>query len=42
MDDPTGDYILSLGKRIDKLERDVVHLEGQLHLSPGGEGSSRQ
>ena len=31
MDDPTGDYMLSLGKRVDKLERDLEHLEGQLH-----------
>jgi hypothetical protein len=31
IDDPTGDYILSLGKHVDKLERDVRHLEGQLH-----------
>jgi hypothetical protein len=31
MDDPKGDHILSLGKRVDKLERDVEHLEGQLH-----------
>jgi hypothetical protein len=31
MDDPTDDYMLSLGKRVDKLERDLEHLEGQLH-----------
>jgi len=31
MDNPTGDYMLSLGKRVDKLERDLEHLEGQLH-----------
>jgi hypothetical protein len=36
MDDPVGDYILSLGKRVDKLERDVEHLERQLHPSAGG------
>jgi hypothetical protein len=35
MDDPTGDYILSLGKRVDKLEREVEHLERQLHSEPG-------
>jgi hypothetical protein len=29
MDDPTGDYMLSLGKRVDKLERDLERLEGQ-------------
>ena len=37
-DDPTGDYILSLGKRVDKLERDVEHLERQLHSRPGDSG----
>jgi hypothetical protein len=31
MDDPTGGYLLSLGKRVDKLDRDLEHLEGQLH-----------
>ncbi len=36
MDAPTGDYILSLGKRVDKLERDVEHLERQVHSRPGG------
>jgi len=30
IDDPKGDYILSLGTRVDKLERDMKHLEGQL------------
>jgi hypothetical protein len=30
MDDPSGDYIFFLGKRVDKLERDVEHLERQL------------
>ena len=34
MDDPKGDYILSLGKRVDKLERDVEDLEAQLHSRP--------
>ena len=38
MDDPTGDYMFSLGKRVDKLERDVEHLETQLHSSAGGGG----
>jgi hypothetical protein len=36
VDDPTGDYILSLGKRVDKLERDVEHLERQPHSNAGG------
>jgi hypothetical protein len=36
IDYSTGDYILSLGKRIDKLERDVEHLERGLHSRPGG------
>ena len=30
IDDPKGDYILSRGTRVDKLERDMKHLEGQL------------
>jgi hypothetical protein len=38
MDDPKGDYILSLGKRVNKLERDVENLERQLHSHPGGSG----
>jgi hypothetical protein len=38
MDDPTGDYMLSLGKRVDKLEREVEHLESALHSRPGGGG----
>jgi hypothetical protein len=36
IDDPHGHYMFSLEKRIDKLERDVEHLEGQLHPRPGG------
>jgi len=31
---PTGDDIVSLAKRVDKLEHDVVHLERQLHSRP--------
>jgi polyhydroxyalkanoate synthesis regulator phasin len=38
MDDPTGDYMLSLEKRVDKLERDLRQLEGQLRSQPGGIG----
>ena len=38
IDDPTGDYIFVLGKRVDELERDVEHLERQLHSSCGGGG----
>jgi hypothetical protein len=30
IDDPKGDYILSLGTRLDKLERDIEHLERKL------------
>ena len=37
-DDPAGDYIFSLGERVDKLERDVEHLERQLHSNAGGGG----
>jgi phosphate uptake regulator len=40
LDNPTGDYILSLRKRVDKLERDVEHLERQLHSSPGGKAAA--
>jgi hypothetical protein len=29
VDDPVGDYILSLGKRVDKLENDLARLDGQ-------------
>lgn len=38
IDDPVGDYILSLGKRIDKLEREMEQLERQQHSSAGGGG----
>lgn len=34
IDDPTGHYMFSLEKRIDKLEHNVEHLERQ--LGPGG------
>ena len=36
MDDPTGHYLFSLGKRIDKLERDVEHLVAQQRTRAGG------
>ena len=36
VDDPTGHYMFSLAKRIDKLERDVEHLERQLRSRAGG------
>ena len=29
-----GDYIFAVGKRVDKLEREVAHLERQLHFEP--------
>ncbi|MGO9133150.1 MAG: hypothetical protein ACLP8A_03760 [Methylovirgula sp.] len=38
MDDPTGDYLFSLEKRIDKLERELTQLEKQLHSLHGGSG----
>jgi hypothetical protein len=38
IDDPTGDYILSLGKRMDKVERDLENLERSL---PSRSGSDR-
>lgn len=31
MDDPLGDYMFALGKRVEKLERDLEDLEGRLH-----------
>jgi hypothetical protein len=34
--DPRDVYILSLGKRVEKLEHAVQRLEGQLHSSHGG------
>lgn len=34
MDDPMGDYMFSLGKRVEKLERDLDHLKTQLHSGP--------
>lgn len=37
MDDPVGDYMFSLGKRVDKLERDLSHLESQLHPRAGSD-----
>jgi hypothetical protein len=36
MDDATGDYVLSLSKRVDKLEREVEHLHRLLHSSVNG------
>ena len=34
MGDPVGDYMVSLGKRVDGLERKLAHLEEQLHAEP--------
>ena len=31
IDDPIGDCMFSLGRRVDELERDLAHLERQLH-----------
>lgn len=38
VDDPTGEYLFSLAKRVDMLEREVEHLESQLHSRSGGGG----
>lgn len=38
IDDPAGDYMFSLGKRVEQLERAVEHLEKQLHSCAGGSG----
>jgi hypothetical protein len=37
IDDPTGDYMFSLGKSVEKLERDLAHLERQLPSRAGGD-----
>jgi hypothetical protein len=37
IDDPIGDYVFSLGKRVDKLERNLAHLERQLRSRAGGD-----
>jgi len=34
VDDPTGDYLFSLGKRVDELERDLKLFKGQLQIAP--------
>jgi hypothetical protein len=38
IDDAAGDYMFSLGERVDKLEQHVKHLERQLHPRPGSGG----
>jgi hypothetical protein len=35
MDDPIGDYMFSLGKRVDELERRLKELETHLRSNPG-------
>lgn len=32
-DDPIGDYILAVGKRVEKLERDLDHLKRHADIS---------
>ena len=34
VDDLSADYMFSLGKRLDKLERGMKHLERKLHSHP--------
>jgi len=36
MDDPVGHHMVSLGQRVDKLERAVAHLERQLPSRAAG------
>ena len=36
LDDPLGDYALSLGKRVEKLERELDQLKQQRHARPDG------
>jgi hypothetical protein len=40
MDDPMGDYMFSLARRVEKLERDIDCLKRQLHSLPGMEHNS--
>ena len=42
IDDPIGHYMFSVGKRVEKLERDVEHLERRLHSRLGGGGGIQQ
>ena len=42
VDDPKGDYIFSLGKRVDKLERNLEHFERQLHSRAGISGIQQE
>jgi len=37
MNDPIGEYMFSLGRRVDKLERDLARLEDQPHPRSTGE-----
>jgi hypothetical protein len=41
MDDPTGHYMFSLGKRVEKLEHTVEHLERRLPSRADGGGIQR-
>lgn len=36
MDDPVGDYMFSLGKRVEKLEGHLGDVESRLHSHLGG------
>jgi hypothetical protein len=36
--DPMEEYVRTLGRRVEKLERDVERLEVQPHSRPGGGG----
>jgi hypothetical protein len=42
IEDPKGNYIRSLGTRVDKLERDVQHLERQLQPRDAPPRTSQQ
>ena len=33
MDDPIGDYIFAVGRRVEQLERDLGHLKKQRNVS---------
>jgi hypothetical protein len=37
IDDPAGDYMFALARRVERLERSVEQVERELHSRPGGQ-----